>query len=190
LKVLVLHGSPRKGGDTDTLAGSFLEGLTLASQHDITHVYTNEIDVSPCQMCEKCGKPPYRCVIDDDMQPIYDDFISANLVVWASPMIWGYLTAQMKAVLDRMEALAIVPERSFEGKTYVAILGYRHHYQSAAAFFERICKYYGIRLHFLVYCSVNPKGGRDLPAADSHEKLAEAFELGAQLGKEDGVQAK
>jgi len=118
------------------------------------------------------------------MQTIYPAFIEAQLIVWASPMIWGYLTAQLKAVLDRMEALAMIPERSFVGKTYVVILGYRHHYQSAAAFFERICRFYGISLHTVIYCSLDPKGGGDPPASASRDKMVEAFELGARLGME------
>lgn len=185
MKILVLHGSPRRNGDTDTLADRFVSGLRTAGAHDIRHIYTNEINVRPCQMCESCSRSDdAKCVIDDDMRTVYPAFIEAELIVWASPMIWGYLTAQLKAVLDRMEALAMTPEKSFIGKTFVVILGYRHHYQSAASFFERICRYYGISLHTLIYCSLNPKGGMDMRASASREKMAEAFELGARLGED------
>ena len=44
------------------------------------------------------------------MQQIYSVFGDADVVVFATPMYWGYITAQLKTVVDRMEALAMNPE--------------------------------------------------------------------------------
>lgn len=107
MNVVVLHGSPRKGMNSDTLADQFLSGLHEQGEHKVTHFYTNEMEIKPCQGCLHCATSPgHACAIDDDMTEIYAAYKGSDLVVWATPMYWGYMTAQMKAVLDRMEALA------------------------------------------------------------------------------------
>ncbi len=107
MKTIVLHGSPHKNGDSDTLAESFLQGLGEKRGGEVLHFYTNEMQIRPCQGCLTCAKSAgHRCAINDDMEVVYAAFDEADLVVWATPMYWGYMTAQLKAPLDRMEALA------------------------------------------------------------------------------------
>jgi multimeric flavodoxin WrbA len=48
---------------------------------------------------------PGYCAVNDDMQQIYRAFVEADVVVFATPMYWGYMTAQLKAVMDRLEAI-------------------------------------------------------------------------------------
>ncbi|MFX0090727.1 MAG: flavodoxin family protein [Candidatus Hodarchaeota archaeon] len=184
MKTILLHGSPRKSGNTDTLAEHFIKGLRKSGHRDVKDFYTNDINVKPCQMCESCGRSvDNSCAIKDDMQEIYSAFRDANVVVWAVPMLWGYMTAQLKTVLDRMEALAMDPEKYFTGKTYVVIIAYRYHYESTLAFFKRITKYYSINLHTIIYCCEDEDSGEDIHVACCKEKLEEAYELGVSLGK-------
>ena len=110
MKAIVLHGSPRKGMNSDTLAGEFLRGLAETGDHEVKHFYINEMGIRPCQGCLHCASSPgHRCAIDDDMSLIYDAYRGADLVVWASPMYWGYITAQMKTVQDRWQDLRRAP---------------------------------------------------------------------------------
>ena len=179
MKVTVLHGSPRRGKNSDTLAESFLKGLTEAGSHQIQHFYINDLDISPCQGCLSCAKPPHDCKIDDDMQSIYKSYRESSLIVWVSPMYWGYLTAQLKTVQDRMEALAW---SGFENKTFAVLLTYRHHYQSAASMFQRISPHFHIDLHVLECQTYDPETRKDLPIEMLPEKLDEAYRLGLDLG--------
>ncbi|MCK4318845.1 flavodoxin family protein, partial [Candidatus Bathyarchaeota archaeon] len=133
MRTVVLHGSPRRGRNSDTLVESFLRGLTESGLHEVTHFYLNELEIRPCQGCLDCAEPPHDCVIGDDMTAIYGAYREADLVVWATPMYWGYLTAQLKTVQDRMEALAW---SGFGGKVFAVIVTYRHHCESAVAMFE------------------------------------------------------
>lgn len=95
-------------------------------------------------------------------------------------MYWGYLTAQIKLVQDRMESLAW---EDFENKTFVVLLTYRHHFQSAAAIFQRIAPHFNIDLHILECCTYDKENRKDIPIEKIPEKLEEAFRLGLVLGK-------
>ena len=178
MRVVVLHGSPRRGGNSDTLVEHFLRGLAESGVHEVTHFYLNELEISPCQGCLGCNEPPYECVVLDDMTGVYGAYREAGLVVWASPMYWGYLTGQMKVAQDRMEALAV---RGFGGKTFAVFITYRHHCESAVAMFERICPYFGVELHTLVCRTYDPVSGRDVAVGDLPEKMEEAYRLGVAL---------
>lgn len=178
MKITVIHGSPRKGRNSDTLAESFLKGISYISQPEIEHFYTNEMQIYPCQGCEKCLAGLLRfCVQHDDMQQIYHSFITSNIIVFTSPMYWGYLTAQIKAAIDRMEAIT----RFFKSKIFVVLLTYRHHYQSTQAFFERIAPYFEIELHTVACCTMEKETYQDIDIKKFPEKLQEAYELGVKL---------
>lgn len=179
MNVAVLHGSPRKGMNSDTLADRLLEGLNETGPHTVTHFHVNEMSITPCQGCLHCETPPHKCRIDDDMQEIYRAYKEADIIVWASPMYWGYLTAQLKAVQDRMEALAW---SGFEGKTFAVLITYRHHYQSAASMFERIAPHFRIKLHILACRTYDPETRRDLPITKCEKELEQAYKLGVELG--------
>ncbi|MBW1965561.1 MAG: NAD(P)H-dependent oxidoreductase [Deltaproteobacteria bacterium] len=101
--VLGLQGSPRIKGNTGILLSAFLaEAGSLGA-------YTKRLDVarmniSPCQECGTCEKKGF-CPIDDDMQQIYPLLCSADLIVMATPIFFYGATAQMKALIDRSQAL-------------------------------------------------------------------------------------
>jgi multimeric flavodoxin WrbA len=182
MQVLILHGSPRRDGSSDTLVKYFVKGLNASQSHQITEFYANDVQVKPCQGCLTCAaRGDNTCAIEDDMQRIYSAFVAADLVVWATPMYWGYMTAQLKTILDRMEALACGPASNWKGKTFVAIITYHYHYQSTVAFFERITPFFDVRLHTLVYHSLGKDGHGDVHASNCPEKLDEAFTLGRRL---------
>lgn len=179
MKTVVLHGSPRRGMNSDTLAERFLEGLTEGGDAEVTHFYTNELDAEPCQGCLHCATSPgHACAIEDDMGEIYAAYKGSDLIVWATPMYWGYMTAQLKTVLDRMEALAW---EGFEDKTFAVFITYRHHYESTQDFFERIAPHFGIKLYVIPCRTYDPETRADLPISSCVDKLAEAYELGRQL---------
>ena len=180
MKATVLHGSPQKGKNNDTLIDHFLKGFNESEEHVIDHFYINELTIAPCQGCLSCAKPPHDCRIEDDMQSIYESYKGSDIIIWASPMYWGYLTAQIKLVQDRMEALAW---SGFGNKTFAVIITYRHHYQSAASMFERIAPHFKIDLHILECCTYDPATRRDIPIEELPDKQEDAYKLGFKLGQ-------
>jgi multimeric flavodoxin WrbA len=180
VKAIVLHGSPRRGKNSDTLAEEFLRGFAETGAHVVQHFFLNEMNIKPCQGCLHCATSPrHQCFIEDDMTLIYNAYKEADLIVWASPMYWGYITAQMKTVQDRMEALAW---EGFDGKVFVVLLTYRYHYESAANMFRRIAPYFHIDLHVVLCQTYDVVGKRDLSICECSEGLKEAFELGKTIG--------
>ncbi len=115
------------------------------------------------------------------MQHIYAAYAAADVIVFATPMYWGYITAQIKAVIDRMEAL--VQWDQFGGKTFVVLITYHYHCASTVAFFERICKFFDIKLHVVTCRTMDAETEKEIPISACVEKMAEAHELGLSVGR-------
>lgn len=191
MKTLVLHGSPRRGGNSDTLAKSLEDGMREGGAIHFWHFYANELDIGHCQGCMTCqDSDDNSCAIQDDMQEIYSAFIEADTVVFATPMFWGYMTSQLKTILDRMEALAVGPEEWWRGKTFVAVITYWYHYESTVKFFERICPTFGVEFHPVIYCSHEEGQEGDVHVSQRPEKLEEAYGLGLRLAKANSKSAE
>lgn len=103
VKVLALTGSPRKGGNTETLVAAIMAGAAQAGAECET-VRLSDLKISPCIGCGGCTKTG-RCVIFDDMQGLYDKLAAADVICLASPIYFYGLTAQTKAFIDRLQAL-------------------------------------------------------------------------------------
>ncbi len=103
MKVLGIYGSPRKGGNSDQLLDKALEGAQ-ASGADITKVYARDLTMSGCIECGGCDKTG-KCVVEDDMQDVYPFLEEADVIFLASPIFFYGITAQVKALVDRSQAL-------------------------------------------------------------------------------------
>lgn len=99
MKVLGIGGSPRRGGNTDLLLDSVLEGAASAGA-SVEKIVLNDLVYRPCQECGGCDKTG-RCVIGDDLAPVYRKFAEADIVVAASPIFFGDVSAQLKSMIDR-----------------------------------------------------------------------------------------
>lgn len=102
-KVLGISGSPRRNGNTELLLKELLNGAE-ASGLEVELVILGELSISPCTSCDSCQKDG-QCVINDDMQLMYGKLLEADYVVFASPVYFKGVSAQMKALIDRCQAL-------------------------------------------------------------------------------------
>jgi multimeric flavodoxin WrbA len=103
LKVLGISGSPRLGGNTDTLLQEVLKGAESLGAETKT-IFICDKRIAPCEHCDNClvlGD----CKIPDDMHEIYKQMSEADAIVIASPVHFLGLTAQLKAAVDRCQAL-------------------------------------------------------------------------------------
>ncbi len=103
MKVLGIFGSPRRQGNSDLLMKAFLEGAA-ASGAEVEEVFLRERKISPCLEIYHCFKDG-TCPIKDDMLPLYDKLVAADVVALASPVFFYGLSAQAKAMIDRTQAL-------------------------------------------------------------------------------------
>jgi multimeric flavodoxin WrbA len=100
-RVVILVGSVRKNGNTEVLANSFAEGAKL--KNDVQIISVADYNINPCAGCNSCAKREnHRCFQNDDMDKIYDELLSADVLVIASPVYFYSLSAQLKAVIDRL----------------------------------------------------------------------------------------
>ncbi|MCX5679166.1 MAG: flavodoxin family protein, partial [Candidatus Omnitrophica bacterium] len=101
MKVLGILGSPRRGGNAERLLDKALEGA-IACGASAEKISLNELTIRPCQECGGCDDTG-ECVIVDDMSMIYSSVDKADCIILASPIFFGELTAQTKAVIDRFQ---------------------------------------------------------------------------------------
>ena len=103
-KILILNGSPRKNGKTASLVKSFVEGAESVG-NEVKELYLQGMNIGGCLACEGCQRNGGTCVQKDDMQIVSEDFLRADVVVFASPQYWGTITGQLKIVIDRLYAV-------------------------------------------------------------------------------------
>ncbi len=84
VKILVITGSPRKNGNSNTLADSFCKGATEAG-HEVVRFDAAFKKVHPCIGCNHCGMNG-PCVFKDDFEFIRKHIVDADMVVFATPM--------------------------------------------------------------------------------------------------------
>jgi len=99
VRVLGIVGSPRRGGNTETLVDEVLLGAEEAGGKTEKAIL-NEVEVNPCQACDKCYKDG-GCVHDDDLEAIIKTMKESEIWVLGTPVYWWGPTAQMKAFIDR-----------------------------------------------------------------------------------------
>ncbi len=103
MKVLGIAGSPRRGGNTDLLLAEVMKGAASRGA-EVKTIILNDLKIDPCQHCDACLEAG-KCRIEDDMQMVYRELESADRIVLASPLHFMGVTAQMKAMIDRCQAL-------------------------------------------------------------------------------------
>ena len=103
MRVLGIMGSPRMKGNTDLLLDAALDGAREQGA-EVEKIVVDKLDIAPCREyygCERDG----NCVIRDDMDAIYPKLLESDAVIVASPMFFYGLSSQVKALIDRSQAL-------------------------------------------------------------------------------------
>lgn len=99
-KIVVVHTSPRSGGNSSMLADEFIRGAEEAG-NEVTRMEVGRADIHGCMACEYCIAHDGACVQQDDMQQFYPALREADVLVYATPMYFYNLPAQMRAFEDR-----------------------------------------------------------------------------------------
>lgn len=106
-KVMILTGSPRKNGNTNTVAGWFIEGAKDAGAEveliDVTRLKSKNNGCIACLGCQKSEK--YECVVEDEIKPVLARIPDYDVLVFATPVYFFGPSAQLKLLMDRMYSL-------------------------------------------------------------------------------------
>ena len=101
-KALVLCGSPRKTGNTEFVTENLIG--YLSDDVEAEKYYIADMNISPCNDCGFCAKTQ-GCAIKDDMQSLYKKIDEADIIIVSSPLYFNNVSAQLKTVIDRCQAI-------------------------------------------------------------------------------------
>ena len=182
-KILVVFSSPRKKGNSNTLARQIIKGAESAGAM-VESVYLHGMDISPCNACYACQKKDSKgCAIDDEMQTIYPKLVECDTWVIATPVYWFTMSAQTKIFMDRCYALTAYTEKPFVGKRVAIAMSYgdadpvKSGCVNALRTFQDAYRYTGSKIVGMVYGSAIEAG----EIADNKTLMREAEELGKRL---------
>ena len=107
-KIVILNGAGKKNGNTAALIEAFKTGAK-ESGNEVKEFYLHSMNIKGCLDCQGCARKPtgdpQPCVQKDDMQAIYPLVQEADMIVFASPIYYFTLSAQLEAVIQRFYAI-------------------------------------------------------------------------------------
>jgi len=119
MKVISFSGSPRKNGSINELIKR-ISKKAQENDHNTSIYYLNDLNINPCQACKYCAENE-GCDLDDDMNNLYNELEYSDIVVIASPIYYGEVSAQTKLFTDRFYSIFNSKTKSFKGKKVVLI---------------------------------------------------------------------
>jgi multimeric flavodoxin WrbA len=182
-KITVLLGSPRNGSNSTLLAEQLAEGAREEGA-GIELINLHGLNIMPCTGCGSCQESPRSgCIIEDNMQPVYDKLKSSDTIVLATPVYWFSVSAQTKTAIDRLYAIGGGDANVLGGKSFAIILTYADEdpFVSGAAnairMFQDIAAYLGAQIEGVVCGSAYGPG----EIRSNTTVMKEAWELGRKL---------
>jgi FMN-dependent NADH-azoreductase len=106
-KILVLDGSTRKMGNTSILIKNFLEGARSNSPY-INQLLAKDLNIKYCNGCLRCNLIKRCSIRDDDWADLSTKIDEADVLVFASPVYFHYVSAPLKNIIDRFRSFVHV----------------------------------------------------------------------------------
>lgn len=192
-KILVILGGGRPNGNTNQLVDAFVEGATEAG-HKVEKLSLNKVELGGCIGCNACryGK---LCIQKDAFNMYIPKIKSADLIVFASPLLFWTLSAKIKAFIERFYCLAEEDENPPYGRYEkypvkdAALLmtsadNYFWTYEQAVSYYKfAIINYMGFHDKGM-YLAGGCGDTNGQPQISSTEHLAGAYEFGKNIYKE------
>lgn len=105
-KIVVITGSPRKNGNSFAMTDAFIQAAE-AKGHSVARFDAATMHVEGCHACETCYKTGKACSFDDDFNTIAPAILEADVIVFAMPVYWYSIPAQIKAIIDKLYAFCV-----------------------------------------------------------------------------------
>ena len=142
MNILILQGSPNKDGSTAMLCDEFTQGA-LTAGHKVERVDVAYADVAPCTGCVACGYGAAPCVQHDGMQRLRQKILQADMLVFATPLYYYSMSAQLKIVIDRFCAdnSAITMKRFKAALITAAWNSDTWTFDALVAHYQTLCRY-------------------------------------------------
>lgn len=104
-RIVILNGSPRRGGNSDCLVEALCEGMGCGKQAmegNVEVLQVADMQIAPCRGCNACFGEEHRCVQQDDVGLLYDALARAEVLVIVSPVYFYGISAQLAAAIQRL----------------------------------------------------------------------------------------
>ncbi len=200
MKILGINGSQRKEGNSYFLLKSALGG---ARGEDDSLIETEllqlaDFEIKPCDAHYSglhkfenwgCGKKPYKCILKDDFEKVFQKMIEADGIILIAPLCYP-VPAKLVALMERLMAIVYFAKKadknyvwSLTGKPFGAIAT---SYEDSTVLVLKILRKFGfIARMYLVreaknkVFSVDAKGGVE----KNPKSLEEAKKLGSLVAR-------
>ena len=96
--ILIISGSPRKNGNSDTLCDQFAKGASGAG-HQVEKIFLGDKKLGFCTACYACQSG--ICPQQDDAVWIAEKMLTADVIVLSTPVYFYTMSAQLKTLIDR-----------------------------------------------------------------------------------------
>jgi multimeric flavodoxin WrbA len=122
MRALALLGSPRKQGNSDILAEEVLRGVREKNM-DTEKIYLDDYTIRPIGEVRDNSRERNDPRSGDDLLQILSKFLDADLVVFATPVYWAGVSAQLKCFIDRLSSYFNREPyvEQFKGKGYIVV---------------------------------------------------------------------
>ena len=186
MKILGICGSLREESNTNKIVLK----VAKASGCESEIVDLGKMDIKPCTGCLLCTMNEGQCVIEDDMQKVYDKLMKADAIVFGAPTYFMDISGAAKSFIDRSMAifyrgigpdaeLEVLGKRPLAGRPGIAVTtvagsGHERAIETLKVFLE-------INKMNIVALLAEVVGMKDV--ADMPEVMARAEEAGKKLGK-------
>lgn len=172
MRILVLNGSPHPEGATSDMVNAFARGAEEAG-HEVKIIHVTPLNVRGCLGCDYCRNVEKGiCCQKDDMQKINPEILASDMIVFASPIYYFTLSAQLQAVIHRTYAIDI-PE-NVRKTALIMSSGSQFVYGPAITqYYQSIVEYWGVENAGIF--TANGKQNK------SEEKREELYRFGKSL---------
>jgi multimeric flavodoxin WrbA len=100
MSVVAVLGSPRRNGNSASLAGIILNEAEKTGKETRTF-FLNDLTYRGCYACYACKQNAENCILDDSLTPVLEAVAAADVVIFATPVYFGDVTGQFKLFFDR-----------------------------------------------------------------------------------------
>ena len=100
MKVVAVLGSPRTDSFSSTLAREVLRGAAEAG-HEVVIYEINKMNVRGCQGCRTCKEHNVDCILQDDLQPYWQDLHQCGALVVSAPNYASQVCGPMITYMNR-----------------------------------------------------------------------------------------
>lgn len=97
MKLVIINGSARKG-NTLTALDAFIKGASESNEIEV--IQPDKLHIAPCKGCGAC-QCHKGCVDKDDTNATIDTIAAADMILFATPVYWWGMSAQLKLIIDK-----------------------------------------------------------------------------------------